>query len=54
MLPLPLALPHNFQLGLRVSDVFVLLFQMNDQRLLLGELPLRLNDIALKLSQLIH
>ncbi|MGY3034135.1 hypothetical protein ACVIIV_003305 [Bradyrhizobium sp. USDA 4354] len=54
MLTLPLVLAHYFQFGLRAADILVLLFQVDDHRLLLDQPPLSFNDIALQLSQLIE
>ena len=54
MLPLPLVLAHCFQFGLGAAGILVSPFQVNDQRLLLGEPPLRFNYIALQLPQFIQ
>jgi hypothetical protein len=54
LLPLPLVLAHCFQFGLGAAGILVSPFQVNDQRLLLGEPPLRFNYIALQLPQFIQ
>jgi len=49
-----LRVPHQEQVGARFTGVLVLLFQFNEQRLLLGELPFALDDVAFHLSQLVR
>jgi hypothetical protein len=47
LLALPLVLAHYFQFRLGGAGILMQPFQVNDQRLLLGQPTLSFNDIAL-------
>jgi hypothetical protein len=54
LLTQPLVLAHYFQFRLGAACILMLPFQVNDQRLLLGQPSFSFNDIALQLPQLIE
>lgn len=49
-----LRVAHQEQVGACSAGVLVLLFQFNEQRFLLGELPFALDDVVFHLSQLVR
>ncbi|MHC2626452.1 hypothetical protein ACVIW2_008484 [Bradyrhizobium huanghuaihaiense] len=54
LLTLALVRVHDFKLGLGVTRILMLPFQVDDHRLLLGQPPLPFNHLTFQLPQLVQ